>query len=315
MIQVIYRDEYLLVVQKPAGLLVHRSELADSDSENLVDLLMEQCACHLYPVHRLDRATTGLIVFATSSDIARQLSNDFARRRVRKRYLALVRGWPEPESTPDALESENRQMSFSIKRYFDCPTAAVSPEGASHFKWCLANKAKLAAQWQLIDYPLAKPKSHWTAWQKRMGKHELEGSAEKAIQAVSMSVKKDARSLYRSLAYIEWPRQVDKYPTSRYAVLELRPETGRPHQLRRHLKHIGHPIIGDVKYGKGTHNRFFKDELGLEGLMLVATGLSFKHPIAGHWLSFSDLPNSRSGEFLRLVATGEQRTSRNTLAA
>lgn len=315
MIQVIYRDEFLLVVQKPAGLLVHRSKLADSNCENLVDLLSEQCDCPLYTVHRLDRATAGLIVFATSSGIARQLSNDFADRRVLKRYLALVRGWPGYTT----FESAAGQIPVLANRFLNWPAfnshAKPFLENESRFNWLLLNGGKSINPWQLIDCPLAKPKSHLSARQKKLLKRKSQHPVESAEFIAPESVKKASRSLYRPLAYVEWQREVDRYPTSRYALLELRPETGRTHQLRRHLKHISHPIIGDVKYGQGTHNRFFKNDLGLKGLMLIAAGLGFRHPVTGCWLSLSGLPDSRAADFFRLLATGRQEMSRDVLAA
>ena len=77
------------------------------------------------------------------------------------------------------------------------------------------------------------------------------------------------------------PVAVDRYPTSRYALLELEPVTGRRHQLRRHLKHIAHPIIGDATYGKGRHNRFFAEQFGCRRLLLACTALAFDHPVSG----------------------------------
>ncbi len=70
---------------------------------------------------------------------------------------------------------------------------------------------------------------------------------------------KPCRTTYRTLATVELPVRVDRYPTSRYALVELEPDTGRRHQLRRHLAHLSHPIIGDSTYGKGRHNRLFAE--------------------------------------------------------
>jgi tRNA pseudouridine65 synthase len=87
--------------------------------------------------------------------------------------------------------------------------------------------------------------------------------------------------VFRRLATIELPQAVDRYPTSRYALVALMPQSGRRHQLRRHLKHIGHPIIGDATHGKGVHNRFFQQEFGCHRMLLACVGLGFRHPIDG----------------------------------
>ncbi|CAG0985121.1 partial tRNA pseudouridine synthase C, partial [Rhodocyclaceae bacterium] len=83
---------------------------------------------------------------------------------------------------------------------------------------------------------------------------------------------------YRRLAAVELPVAVDRYPTSRYALVALHPETGRQHQLRRHLKHIAHPIIGDATHGKGRHNRYFQQRFGCARLLLACTKMALRHP-------------------------------------
>jgi len=67
----------------------------------------------------------------------------------------------------------------------------------------------------------------------------------------------------------------------RYALVEARPRTGRFHQIRRHFKHLSHPLIGDVRYGKGEHNRLFRERFGLHRLALHALELAFEHPGTG----------------------------------
>jgi tRNA pseudouridine65 synthase len=86
---------------------------------------------------------------------------------------------------------------------------------------------------------------------------------------------------YQRLGTLELPYCVDRYPSSRYSLVELRPKTGRKHQLRKHLKHLSHPIIGDPKYGKSKHNQFFKTHFDCSRLLLAATELHFTHPITG----------------------------------
>ena len=76
-------------------------------------------------------------------------------------------------------------------------------------------------------------------------------------------------------------QRVDRYPTSRYALLELKPQTGRRHQLRRHLKHLAHPIVGDATYGKGRHNRLFQDLFNCHRLLLACLEMRLNHPVSG----------------------------------
>lgn len=213
----IYRDEYLVVVDKPANLLVHPSEIDRRETRSAMMILRDQLGQWVYPVHRLDRPTSGLLVFALSPDIARTLATAFEERRVSKDYLAIVRGHP--------------------------------PLGG------------------IIRHPL-------TLKDDRRSRRTLDGEAQSAL------------TLYHRLATVtvDWP--VDKrYPTSRYALVRCRPATGRRHQLRRHLKHISHPIIGDSSYGKGPHNRTFADRFGESRLYLHASRLTLPHPVSGRNLS------------------------------
>jgi tRNA pseudouridine65 synthase len=93
-----------------------------------------------------------------------------------------------------------------------------------------------------------------------------------------------AHTRYRRLATVQLPYRVDRYPSSRYALVELAPLTGRWHQLRRHMKHIAHPIIGDATHGKGRHNRLFQELFGYQRLLLAATGMRLAHPVSGQAL-------------------------------
>lgn len=78
---------------------------------------------------------------------------------------------------------------------------------------------------------------------------------------------------------------VDRYPQTRVALVEALPITGRRHQIRRHLKHLAHPIIGDATHGKGAHNRWWAERLGVQRLWLHAASLSLPHPQReGEWL-------------------------------
>lgn len=106
---------------------------------------------------------------------------------------------------------------------------------------------------------------------------------------------------YRRLGKIELPFGVDRYPTSRYSLMALAPKSGRRHQLRRHMKHIAHPIIGDTCYGKGVHNRFFAEYFGCRGMLLTAVALTFDHPLTGKMVRIrAPLPSHFEGLIQRL---------------
>ena len=227
---VLHLDARMVVVDKPSGLLVHRSPIDRHETRFALQLVRDQLDRRVYPVHRLDKPTSGALVFALDPDAARELTAAFATRAVVKTYLALVRGWPEPEGV--------------IER----PLDAVEDER--------------------IGPQAMEPREAVTAW--------------------------------RRLATYELPERVDRYPTSRYALLELQPRTGRRHQLRRHLATASHPIVGDSTYGKGRHNRLFATRFGVRRLLLACTRLGFASTPA------SDGPlvveASLAPEFARLLA-------------
>jgi tRNA pseudouridine65 synthase len=91
-------------------------------------------------------------------------------------------------------------------------------------------------------------------------------------------VAQDAVTDIRCLATVEWPDAVDRYPSARYSMLRVNPHTGRRHQIRRHLKHISHPLIGDTTYGKSNHNLYFARRFDSHRLLLHASELAFTHP-------------------------------------
>jgi len=215
---ILFRDENLIAVHKPSGLLVHRSSLDRHETRFALQILRDQIGQPVFPVHRLDKGTSGVLLFALNREVVRSLNSQFESGEVAKTYLAVVRGHP-PESGE-------------------------------------------------IDHPLA-----------RMADEHAGISA-----SVHEQPAQPARTRYRRLATVELPYQVDRYPSSRYALLELAPETGRWHQLRRHLKHISHPIIGDATHGKGRHNRLFQELFGCQRLLLAATELRLRHPLSGQTL-------------------------------
>jgi tRNA pseudouridine65 synthase len=210
---VLYADAALIAVHKPSGLLVHRTTLDPRAAEWALQSARRQAGgARLYPVHRLDRGTSGVLVFARSREAHRALSAEFAAHEVRKTYLALVRGWPASEGC----------IEEPLARIIDVPG---SPRASGE------------------------------------------------LQA--------ARTSYRRLATVELAVRVDRYPTSRYALVELAPLTGRRHQLRRHMRKLDHPLIGDTTYGHGRHNRLFRSEFGVQRLLLAAVELTLTSPATG----------------------------------
>jgi tRNA pseudouridine65 synthase len=187
----LYNDDRLIAIAKPSGLAVHRG--ASRDRVVALTLVRDQVGRHVYPVHRLDRATSGVLLFALDPEAARAHQEQLEAGTVHKRYVALVRG--------------------------------IAPEEG------------------VIDHPIPR---------------DEDGPRVPAVTA------------FRRLGTFE-----------RYSLVEAVPRTGRRHQIRRHLKHISHPLIGDVLYGKGEHNRLFRDRFGLHRLALHALEITFAHPDDG----------------------------------
>ncbi|MDX1633906.1 MAG: pseudouridine synthase [Marinobacter sp.] len=220
----VYRDRWLLAVHKPAGLLVHRSPIDRHETEFALQYARAlNGGEHVYPAHRLDRPTSGLLLFARDPEAARRLGQTLMAGGVTKTYLAMVRGW-------------------------------VPALG-------------------LIDHPLREEPED----RRRKGEP----------QPV-----REARTRYRCLATTELPVAIEGYPSSRYSLVALHPETGRKHQLRRHMKHIHHPIIGDANHGRGRHNRYFAERFPPGRLMLAATALSMQHPVTGEPLALYSEPEA-----------------------
>lgn len=123
-------------------------------------------------------------------------------------------------------------------------------------------------------------------WPPEFGEidHPLARMADEHAGIAASATAQPARTRYRRLATVELPYRVDRYPSSRYALVELHPLSGRWHQLRRHLKHIAHPIIGDATHGKGRHNRLFQELFGHPRLLLAATDMQLAHPVSGQAL-------------------------------
>lgn len=201
---VLYRDDSLAVVNKPAGLMVHDSALARGETDFAADRLREQFGRPIFLVHRLDRATSGALLLAFDRDTAAALGQVMMSREVEKDYWAVCRGWPEPQFTVD---------------------------------------------------------------------HPLDGGPGKPQ-------KKTAVTRFTRLATTEIAVPSPGFETSRYALLCAQPETGRFRQIRRHLKHVSHHLIGDTSHGDGCHNRNFR-MLGIHRMLLHARRLAFLHPVSG----------------------------------
>lgn len=223
-LQVLHLDAQLVAIDKPAGLLVHPSALDAHEERTALQLLQQQIGARLWPLHRLDKGTSGVLLFGRSADVARQWGQAFEAGQVRKRYLALVRGWP-----------------------------AESGE---------------------IDQPLARDP-------------ELPSTGQPRLASLTR---------FRRLACFDWPFSVDgRHPTSRYALVEAEPLTGRRHQIRRHFKQLAHPLVGDTTHGKGAHNRAVAQWLGVQRLWLHASaielpgGLRVEAPCGPEWQRLQQL--------------------------
>ncbi|MCZ4060335.1 tRNA pseudouridine(65) synthase TruC [Pantoea sp. LMR881] len=214
MLEIIYQDEWLVAVNKPAGWLVHRSWLDRKEKVFVMQTVRDQIGQHVFTAHRLDRPTSGVLLMGLSSDVGRLLSQQFEHHQIQKTYHAVLRGWLESSGT--------------------------------------------------LDYPLVE---------------ELDKIADKF--ATETRAAQPAVTDYQALATAELPQPVGRYPTARYSLVELSPKTGRKHQLRRHMSHLRHPMIGDTTHGDLKQNRGAAEHFGMNRLMLHASCLSLTHPVTG----------------------------------
>ena len=212
-LSILWRDEHLIAVYKPAGWLVHRTGLDAGESRIVLQALRDQLGGqHVYPTHRLDKGTCGVLLLALHPEAARGVAQAHAMHAVGKRYLALVRGWaPETAEVDHPLRPDDAP-----------PDAPVQP----------------------------------------------------------------ALTRLRRLACLELSASADpRFSTTRASLVEAMPVTGRRHQIRRHLKHLSHPILGDATHGKGPLNRWWAQQLGLQRLWLHAWSLELPHPVTGETLT------------------------------
>jgi len=223
-LDILYRDDALIAINKPSGLLVHRTAMAADATEFAVQQLRDQIGREVHPCHRLDRPTSGVLLFAFDRPTLAEMQQRFAAREIRKTYIAVVRGWTAPRGR--------------------------------------------------IDYPIRSEKN-----------------PTKSREAVTDYVR---------IATCELPHPVGPHATARLSLLRLTPQTGRPHQLRRHLAHLRHPILGDSRHGDGAQNRFARTHLHSRRLLLHALAIAFTHPRENRPVLIQAAPNADFREALTL---------------
>jgi tRNA pseudouridine65 synthase len=218
-LEILYQDEYLVAINKPSGLLVHKSMIDKDEIYFAMAMLRDQIGQWVYPVHRLDKPTSGVLLFALDSVTARLLGEQFVAHSIQKSYVAVVRGYTEEEG--------------------------------------------------LVDYALSVKLDKMT---DKKTTHDKEPEA--------------AITSYKTLAYVELDLPLGRYEKTRYSLIQLFPKTGRKHQLRRHMKHISHHILGDTNYGRGEHNKLIRENFECHRLLLHSNSLSIKHPYTKEALVF-----------------------------
>lgn len=223
MLDILYLDSHIAIINKPHGLLVHQSPIARDASEFAIQMLRDQLNQKVNPVHRIDRKTSGVLIFALDKETNRMLTEQFTQQSIKKTYLAVVRGFIK-ENT-------------------------------------------------LIDYPL----------QREDGK----------IQ--------EAQTYIRPLKYAELPIGSSKHPTSRYTLIEAEPYTGRMHQIRKHMAHIFHPIIGDRPHGCNKQNKLWLEHFSMNTMLLHASHITFIHPISQEIISINAPLQSEFTEALKIL--------------
>ena len=211
-LDILYQDEFLVAIDKPAGLLVHRSMIAKDAQAFAVQILRDQLGQYVYPLHRLDRPTSGVLLFALSKESAAEMTELFVAHRVEKRYQAIVRG-----HVPDS--------------------------------W-------------YIDYGLVEIQDKMTDRRARKDK-----PAQQAITELNC------------VQRFTIPLPAGRYQSARFSLVNLLPKTGRKHQLRRHMAHIRHPIVGDTTHGDGKQNKFLRHHFNFQQLALTCTAMALIHPV------------------------------------
>ena len=210
-LEILYQDEYLVAINKPSGLLVHKSMIDRHEIYFAMKMLRDQIGKWVYPIHRLDKPTSGVLLFALDKHTAKLMNEQFSKSKIQKIYIGVVRGYIE----------ESGFIDYALSVKLD----------------------KIA---------------------------DKDSKAEKEPQ--------EAQTEYKRLATVEVNHAVGRYDKSRYSLVELKPKTGRKHQLRRHMKHLSHHMLGDTKYGRGEHNKMVREQYNCHRLLLHSISLEILHP-------------------------------------
>ena len=218
MLEILYQDDYLVAINKPHGLLVHRSLIAKDVIEFAIQMLRNQIDRYVYPCHRLDRKTSGVLLFAKDKEAQATVNALFQERKIDKEYIAIVRGWTDDQTHIDyALTNDNGVIQ-------DAVTDLITLDRSE------------------IDVALG------------------------------------------------------KYSTLRYSLVLLKPLTGRMHQLRKHMAHLRHPIIGDRPHGCNKQNKLFRDRWKMMTMMLHSRELKLPDPFG------ITMNASHSSEYARVLS-------------
>ena len=216
-LEIIYQDNYCLLVTKPNNVLVHHARHSRNkiEEESLIQLIENQFGKRYYPIHRLDRKTSGIILLASKREYVASFQALFTNNEIQKIYYGVVRGFSQ----------DNKIINSPVKGR----DALVYREAETHFN-CLDK--------------------------------------------------------------IELNIPVKPYDSSRYSLVQLKPKTGRMHQLRIHMNKVSTPLINDAKYGDKNHDLMYAKQFGWKNLFLHAGSLEFIHPFTNKKLilksSFSE---------------------------
>jgi len=170
--------------------------MAADATEFALQMVRNHVGKRVYPAHRLDRKTSGVLLFTKSKDCNSEVQQMFMNREIAKSYLAIVRGYVKGDGVVDYAITHNEKEQNAI-------------------------------------------------------------------------------TAFKLLEHFELNLPFNNFPTSRYSLLKLVPETGRFHQLRKHMAHIFHPIIGDRPHGCNKQNRLWKENFNMNTMLLHARNLTF----------------------------------------
>jgi tRNA pseudouridine65 synthase len=210
-LEILYQDDYLVCINKPSGLLVHKSMIDRHEIYFAMKMLRDQIGQWVYPIHRLDKPTSGVLLFALDKETAKLMSEQFKAHTTKKTYICVVRGYTDASGV----------INHALKEKLD----KIADKNAKEDK-----------------------------------------EAQEAVTA------------YETISSVELDFPVGRYDKTRYSLVKVVPKTGRKHQIRRHMKHISHHILGDTNYGRGEHNIFVRDKFNCHRLLLHALSLEFEHP-------------------------------------